>query len=108
MKTSAPPQITQRPPSGTRVIDLPPGGFRIPRPSLRTLQSVQNATQTVTNLLRPTSAGGDDEGWGSDFDDVSWTQEEQDYFDARFRWEDRQMAGVSGEKPPVPPRGLGK
>ncbi|WNH50830.1 hypothetical protein [Stenotrophomonas oahuensis] len=69
-------------------------GFRIPRPTL--------VPQTIRNTSEFT--GSDDEGWGSDFDDVNWNSEWQAYFDHRFDWEGRQIAGVVGEKPPVPPR----
>lgn len=81
-------------PSLSAVVKQPEHVFRIPRPSLIP-QTVHNTSEFV---------GSDDEGWGSDFDDVSWNSEWQAYFDARFDWEGRQIAGVVGEKPPVPPR----
>jgi hypothetical protein len=45
-----------------------------------------------------------DDGWGSDFDDDELTPPERNWCLDRFDWEDRQMAGRTGEPPPVPPR----
>lgn len=44
---------------------------------------------------RPVSVqANDDDGWGSDFDDVCYTAEEQGEFDARFQREDGQIAAA--------------
>ena len=91
-----------------RLNATPPGQLLIPRPQLKTLQSVHNTTQQTATAPQATHADSDNEGWGSDFDDESWTKQEQDYFDARFDWEDRKMAGAVGEPPPVPPRSWAK
>ncbi|WP_282297754.1 hypothetical protein [Stenotrophomonas sp. PS02289] len=99
----------QAPTSTAPVKATPPGQLLIPRPQLNaTLESVYNTTHRTATAHQAAHADSDDEGWGSDFDDVSWTKEEQDYFDARFDWEDRKMAGVEREPPPVPPRSWAK
>lgn len=98
----------QAPSNAGRVNATPADQLLIPRAKLKTLQTVHNTTQQAGTAPQAIDADSDDEGWGPDFDDVSWTKEEQDYFDARFDWEDRKMAGVVGEPPPVPPRSWAK
>lgn len=41
--------------------------------------------------------------WEPDPNDEVWDEEEMHYFDARFGWEERQIAGEDAGKPPEPP-----
>lgn len=41
--------------------------------------------------------------WEPEPNDVAWDEEEMRYFDARFNWEERQIAGEDPGAPPMPP-----
>lgn len=41
--------------------------------------------------------------WEPDPNDEAWDEQEMRYFDARFEWEGRQIAGEDAGAPPEPP-----
>lgn len=64
--------------------------------ALRTIDndaSRQRLAPAATGATQATSVA-DDDGWGSDFDDVCYTPQEQAWFDVRFELEERQIAAT--------------
>lgn len=64
--------------------------------ALRTIDndaSRQRCTPAAT-AAPPAASVADDDGWGSDFDDVCYTPQEQAWFDVRFELEERQIAAA--------------